>query len=296
MTDLGQRPDLGNGPVHRPELVEIADELIAREGRGHTPFGLYVLGSHESAAELARSVERDVFLEYFGNSPELLAHEYERFEQSSFFLCVVDHGRRVPAGVIRIIVNSPAGLKSLQDLEHGWDVSVDDLCERSGIEMDLDDVWDVATLAVTSEYRGAATNGLISAALYQGVGGVFSAHRVRWMIAILDLVALDLVQGAVHRPFQRFDGVEPRRYLDSPSSLPVWADWDEYLPRLKMIAPDDYELFVEGRGMEDVISLPSGRATGSAQVTSLIMRSLGSPASPSDRITPASSSAGTGLA
>ena len=292
MTDLGER----RAEEVRPDLVGVAADLIAREGRGQTPFGLYVLGSHEPAAELARSVERDVFLEYFGNSPELLAHEYDRFEPSSFFLCVVDHRRQVPAGVIRIIVNSPVGLKSLQDLEHGWDVSVDDLCERTGIEMDLDQVWDVATLAVASDYRGAATTGLISAALYQGIGGIFSAHRIRWMIAILDLVVLDLVQGAVQRPFQNFDGLEPRRYLDSPSSLPVWADWDEYLPRLKMISPDDYELFVEGRGMEDVVSLPSGRAAGSGQVTSLMMRSLGSPASPSDRSTPTSSSAGTGLA
>ena len=292
MTDLGER----RTESCQPDLVEIAGDLITREGRGQTPFGLYVLGSQEPAAELARSVERDVFLDYFGNSPELLAHEYDRFEPSSFFLCVVDHLRRVPAGVIRIIVNSPVGLKSLQDIEHGWDVSADDLCERTGIEMDLDQVWDVATLAVASDYRGAATNGLITTALYQGMGWIFSADRIRWMIAILDVVVLDLVQGAVQRPFQNFDGIEPRRYLDSPSSLPVWADADEYLPRLKMLDPSVYELVVEGRGMEDVVSLPSEQATGTGQVTSLMMRNLGSPASPSDRITPTSSSAGTGLA
>lgn len=290
MTDLGERPNLAG----EADLTQLADELIEREGRGDTPFGLYILGGDERAAELARWVEREVFLEYFGNTPELLAHEYDRFESSSFFLCVIDHLRRRPAGVIRIIVNSPVGLKSLQDIEHGWEVSVDDVCARTGIEMDLDEVWDVATLAVTSDYRGAATSGLVSAALYQGVGGIFTAHRVRWMIAILDLVALDLVQGAVQRPFQRFKGLEPRRYLDSPSSLPVWADWDEYLPRLKMIAPDDYALFVEGRGMESAVSLPGDRSTGSGQVASLMMRSLGSPARPSDRITSANSEAGTG--
>src|SRR5579875_1985596 len=82
------------------------------------PFGVYVLRSEDPAAELGRSLERAVFLEAFGNTPELLEVEYSPYESASLFLVVVDHRRRLPAGVMRVICpGGPAGLKSLNDLE-----------------------------------------------------------------------------------------------------------------------------------------------------------------------------------
>ncbi len=92
-------------------------DLVAAGQRSNTPFGLYVIPSADPAAELARAVERDVFFEYFGNTAEMLAAEYDPYEASSVHLCVVDHLRGQAAGAMRLILPSAAGLKTSVDLE-----------------------------------------------------------------------------------------------------------------------------------------------------------------------------------
>ena len=98
------------------DLRERCAALVDRSGSTQ-PFGLHVVASTDPAAELGRVVERVVFEEFFDNSPELLDEEYEPYEPASMFLCVIDQRRLVPAGVMRLIVPSPAGLKTLDDIE-----------------------------------------------------------------------------------------------------------------------------------------------------------------------------------
>ena len=238
------------------DVQQLADDLIATHERGHTGFGVYVLPSQDPAAELARSVEREVFLEFFGNTPELLAAEYGPYESSSVFLCVVDHVLRQPAGVMRIILPSPRGFKSLHDVESRWGQPVDDVLARSGIDLDRSELWDVATLAVRSEYRGAASGGLVSLGLFQALAMLGPRSGVRWAFAILDVIVLDLIQTEFLRPFTLLDGLSPKRYLDSPSSLPVLLDADDFESRLRFRAPSMAEILFDGRGLESVISTP----------------------------------------
>jgi hypothetical protein len=98
------------------ELHELADDLLTTTGRDGTPFGVYVLESGDPSSALARQVERDVFLEFFGNTVDMLDAEYRAYDAASTFLCVIDHERRVTAGMIRLISPSPAGFKTLHDL------------------------------------------------------------------------------------------------------------------------------------------------------------------------------------
>ena len=70
------------------ELVMPADAV--------EPFGAYLFRGDEPGAELGRHVERAVFLEAFGNTPELLAEEYGPYEASSVFICVVDQLPQAP--------------------------------------------------------------------------------------------------------------------------------------------------------------------------------------------------------
>ena len=228
----------------------------AAHDRGHTGFGVYVLRHDEPGAELARSVEREVFLEFFGNTPELLAEEYGPYEQASAFICVIDHVQRRPAGVMRVILPSPRGFKSLHDLESHWGRSVDDVMERSRIDLDRNALWDVATLAVGADYRGAASGGLVSLALFQALAMLGTRSGTRWAVAILDVVVLDLIQSEFLRPFTMLDGLSPRRYLDSPSSLPVLLDAADFESRLRFRAPSMAEILFDGRGLETVISTP----------------------------------------
>jgi hypothetical protein len=239
--------------LDRDELRELGGRIVAAAGQPSQPFGVYAFAAHEPESELGRHVERKVFYEYFGNTPDLLAAEYGPYEDSTLFLCALDHRRRQPAGAIRLVLPSPAGLKSLGDVDAVWGQRVDDVLQRTNLQLDGDRVWDVATLAVDSEYRGRSTDGLVSLALYQGVAQLALRCNVRWVVTILDLVVLNLLQDAMAHPFQSFSGVEPNRYLDSPASLPVYCDLDAYFPRLQTADPSMYEILFDGRGLEPAV-------------------------------------------
>jgi hypothetical protein len=236
----------------REEMRELGGRVISAAGRPAEPFGLYTFEATAPESELARHIEREVFNEFFDNSPELLAAEYGPYEASTLFLCVLDHRRRLPAGMIRLVLPSPAGLKSLGDVDSVWG-HLDDVLERTNLTLEADRVWDIATLAVDSEYRGRATDGLVSLALYQGVAQLALRCNVRWVVTILDLVVLRLLQQATSHAFQGFAGLEPRPYLDSPASLPVYCDGNAYFPRLETADPSMYEILFEGRGLEAAV-------------------------------------------
>ena len=239
--------------LDREELRELGGRVVAAAGRPSEPFGVYAFAADAPESELARHVERDVFYEFFNNTPELLDAEYGPYEASTLFVCALDHRRRLPAGAIRLVLPSPAGLKSLGDVEPVWGQRIDDVLVRTSLRLDADRAWDVATLAVDSEYRGRATDGLVSLGLYQGVAQLALRCHVSWVVTILDLVVLNLLQRAMADPFQRFAGLEPMPYLDSPASLPVYCDLDAYFARLETADPSMYEILFEGRGLEAAV-------------------------------------------
>jgi hypothetical protein len=242
------------------ELREIAAGAVAAAGHPEEPFGLYGFTGASPESTLPRAVERNVFAEQFGNSPELLAAEYGAYEASTFFFCVIDHRRNLPVGSVRLLLPSPTGFKTLADIERTWRLPLDETLQRSGLDLDRNRVWDVATIAVDREYRGKVTQSLVSGSLYQAIcRGAFLAE-VGWVIAVLDLIVLDLIQTISHDAYQRFAGCEPLRYLDSPASLPVYCHADAYLPRLAEIDPATYELLIEGRGMEEAVRPPDWEA------------------------------------
>lgn len=219
------------------------------------PFGLYMFPSSHPGAELGRHIERVVFDEFFDNSPEMLAEEYGPYEDASLFFCVIDHKRRLPAGALRIIVPNDAGFKSLDDIERVWEQPLDEVLERTGIEWDERRLWDVATVAVDAEYRGSATEGLVSLTLYQGFAQGALRTGVEWGVAVLDVIVLELVQEVTGRPFNYFKGVEPMRYLDSPSSVPVWIDGEAWFERMRE-SPDIGAVLVEGESLGPAMMLP----------------------------------------
>jgi len=238
--ELEHRRDLGRA------LVELA-------GDPAEPFGLYALGAGQPESALARAVEREVFGEWFGNSPDLLDAEYGPYEDATTFLVVLDHRRGLPAGMIRLVTPSAAGFKSLDDLQPGWGVTAADACARTGIAPDPAEVLDVVTVAVDRDYRGRAADGTISLALYQGVVQTARARGLRWLVTILDLVVLDLINGLTTAPFRRYRGVEPCSYLDSPASLPVYCDLVEYRARLAAADPAMDGILFEAVGLEAAV-------------------------------------------
>ena len=220
------------------------------------PFGVYVWADPNPAAWLARHVERVVFEESFGNSPELLDMEYGRYDRSSLFLCVIDHHRRVPVGMVRAILPSAAGLKSLNDLEREWGENVEDVFARTGLEVQRELVLDCATVATSPEYRGGVTHGVISMALYQSFATAAVANGFRWVVAVIDAPVLRVLQYRLGRVFETYEGVPAMPYLGSTASMPVWCDAPAVSARLAASNPVKHDLIFGGHGLVGSVAPP----------------------------------------
>jgi hypothetical protein len=237
--------------LHDADLRRLTEQVIPHGAV--EPFGAYLFRVNEPGAELGRYLERTVFMETFGNTPQLLADEYDRYETSSFFICVVDQMRRLPAGVMRVVLPSPAGFKSFDDLEAVWGEPAAEIIERTGLTINRDRTWDIATLAVGGDYRGKATTGLVSMGLYQTLAIAARNCGVEWFITILDMPVFRLVRWKFHMIFAGYKGVAAKPYLGSPASLPAWCDVSDFERRLKAQDPDMYEILVEGTGLEPAL-------------------------------------------
>ncbi|HUY07158.1 MAG TPA: hypothetical protein VMU99_07860 [Acidimicrobiales bacterium] len=198
------------------ELIASSIDVSAPE-----PFGTYLFAYDEQGAEIARDLERTVFLEAFNNTSSLLFDEYHRFERASIFICVIDHRRRECAGMMRVIlpVRGGPGLKSLLDVEPIWKRSAATLFEEAGLEYDPDQSWDIATLAVAREYRTAASLGLMHIGLYQAIARLGRHFGVKWLVAILDYAVYRLIRLQLRRCFVAL--AEERSYLGSARSVPA---------------------------------------------------------------------------
>jgi hypothetical protein len=235
------------------ELRELARPVVEAAGHPSEPFGVYLFRADTPQARLARYVEDTVFAEWFGNSSELIDAEYGPYDESTYFITVIDHLRHLPAGMIRVTIPSERGLKTLADIEAVWKQPLDETVARTGLEWDRSVVWDVATMAVHADYRGKATDGMISLAMYQAVVRSFRSGGARWFVCVLDLHVANLMQDLTSQPFWTFDGVEPINYLDSPASNAFWCDFEEYGPRLRSADPFMYGVLFDGVGIESVV-------------------------------------------
>lgn len=235
------------------ELRDLARPVVDAAGNPSEPFGVYLFHAGAPEARLARHIEGTVFAEWFGNSSDLIDSEYGPYDESTYFIVVIDHLRHLPAGMIRVTVPSGRGLKTLADIESVWKQPLEPVLERSGLDWDRSVVWDVATMAVHADYRGKATDGMISLAMYQAVVRSFRTGGARWFVCVLDLHVAQLMQDLTSRPFWTFDGVEPIQYLDSPASNAFWCDFEEYGPRLRAADPFMYGVLFEGVGIESVV-------------------------------------------
>lgn len=237
-------------------MIDLSDAELRQLARAHTasdggePFGAYLFAGGDPGVDLARHVEQSVFLEAFGNTPDLLAQEYGRYEASSFFICVIDHLRHVPAGVMRVLVPSPVGFKSLDDIEPVWGCPAHHLLERTGVDLDASYTWDIATLAVAEEYRRGAAGGVVTMGLYQTLTLAAFHCGIDWFIAILDMPVFRILRWRLRMIFAGYEGIGPRPYLGSAASLPAWCDVARAERRLAEEDEDLHSVLCRGVGLE----------------------------------------------
>jgi hypothetical protein len=253
LTDGAVSSDVGFAPAARAPLSAVPTEPTITPA---TPFGVHVVHGLDPRAAIAKRVEREVFEECFGDTPDTLAAEYGSFDAASIFLYVVDHRDGTTAGMMRIITPSPTGLKTLNDLAPVWGTSLAEAVPDPAL-VNAGHTWDVATLAVAASHRGRRSAGVVAMALYQAISLLGWHNGVQWLTATLDLVVLDLVQRACGHPFAPFRGAEPGPYLGSPASLPVYCDAVRHEARTALMHPDTHAFLFEGRGLEDLVSHPA---------------------------------------
>jgi hypothetical protein len=247
-------------------LAALIDRTIDTSVR--SPFGAYLFLDGDPAVEIARDLERRVFLESFGNTPELLAAEYRPYDEASLFLCVVDHRARRAAGMVRLIVPVPGGpgLKSLVDFDAIWGERPAAAFARVGIGQPSP-IWDIATLAVAPAYRTASAHGLVSLGLYQAVVRIASGAGVRWLCALLDTAVYRMSRARFAEPFDLL--ANPRPYLGSSASAPVICDLVAWHTRLERADPAIAEVIYDGVGIEPALA-PVPSAVARALVERLV--------------------------
>ena len=182
-------------------------------------MALRLIVAHSPAErDAARQVEAAVFLQAFGNTPEVLAQEYGPYEARSRFVAVIDDESGTALGTARLIAAGASPVKTLVDVAGDpWHLPVADSLGAVGLAAPT--VWDVGTLAVDPRYRAGAAGAEVSVALCHGIWRYARNCGVPGLVTILDDRVRRLVR-AMGLPWYPMAGATSRPYLGSPASTP----------------------------------------------------------------------------
>lgn len=225
-------------------IHDLTHELIEKKRfKSYERFVLYRLAGDDKYSDLGRQVERHVFEETFdGNDAEFMEREYGPYEHASLFFLSVDRQREVPIGVLRIIKNSPVGLKTINDLSSGsLPVTIDKnaIMLTHGIN-DWNTCWDVATLAVPHEYRRSGASASLQ--MYRAMYITALNEKIDHLVAITDKAPLIAMTDYLAIPFVPLCGSDYFSYLESAESRAVYGhipDFDRVInERLSQVSGD----------------------------------------------------------
>lgn len=199
----------------------------------------------------ALDCEAEVFYQWFGNTREELAEEYDPYLDATVFLVVADRAGDVLGAVRLIAPGGVAGPKTLVDIgAPPW--GVDGARVAAAIGLDLATTWEVATLGVRKTPQ--ANRAQLSMALYHGLMTVAQVNRMTSFVAILDERVRRLLAavGIVTYPLP---GTSTQPYLGSEASTPVFCHFASMLQNQRLRFPDAYRLVTLGTGL-DGVSVP----------------------------------------
>jgi len=176
--------------------------------------------------------------------------EFAPYESASVFLAVLDSQDDV-AGVMRLILPGPAGLKTLNEAA-GQPWCIDAMRAARAVGVDPERTWDVATLGVTKgigRYRFAVT-----AALYHGLSVAARRNDVRSLLMTVDDRVRSILQVAGLFT-TALPGAKSAPFCGSPASTPVYGHCADMFDTQRRVNPDGYRLIVQGVGLDEV-SIP----------------------------------------
>lgn len=206
------------------ELTQEEMNLLTERLLGERPpasderFVCYEFEGNEPYANIARTIECQVFTEAFDEGPEDMEAGYGKYEDQSVFFLSVDTESKVPTGMLRIIKNGSNGLKTLNDVaeENGDPEYAQKVYEHYEIE-NPNDCWDVGTVAVPRAYKGGST------LLYRGMYVASQQEGVKHFFSVIDEKPYKMMQ-FLGFPFEQLIETEWGSYAKSKNSIRVYGD------------------------------------------------------------------------
>jgi hypothetical protein len=190
-------------------------------------FACFQIEGTDRFADIARQLEREVFQESWGNDAATMKNEYGPYDESSVFFLVIDTKARVPAGVLRMIRNSRAGLKTIVDLDDAVKspiapvaIPTDDVMRHHRID-DLDRCWDGATAAVPRRYRRKLVG--VHLQVMRVVGAAAVRENIQHFVAVLDAPVFRAARDVLGLPLEPLAGTPPFTHMDAPDNQAVYA-------------------------------------------------------------------------
>lgn len=221
------------------EVQQLTEQLINdKKPNSDARIICYSLDKADPFANIARTIEREIFEQYFGNDADKMKEEYGPYESQSRFFLSVDTETKQPAGVLRVIENGPSGLKTLVDLEAMAELDDPTLPSISQTEIkqyhqieSFDDCWDVGTVAVRKPYR-TGNDISTSVQLYRALYVSAMENGIDHFVSIIDSRPLEKMVGYLGIPFVPMIGSQPFSYLGSESSQAVYGHVTEFYEKM----------------------------------------------------------------
>ncbi|KAH8813811.1 hypothetical protein DL96DRAFT_1757902 [Flagelloscypha sp. PMI_526] len=206
--------------ISSTELTILSRRLIESQPPKTTErFICYLLNGGDEVSNIARHTEKVVFWEAFKLDEVDMEKLYGEYEHASMFFVVMDMAKGKPAGVARIVKNSPAGFPTLNDSPKYIGVTLHTFKEYHKVG-NLDTLWDLSTLAVLKDYRRIEEN-LVSNMLLRAMHVRAAYEGVEHYVAIQDKYSQRIFSslGFIGEPIA---GSGPVEHVGSTSSLFVY--------------------------------------------------------------------------
>ncbi len=210
-------------------------------------MALRLLVAHTPAErDAARRIEGAVFLQAFGNTPEVMEEEYGAYEARSRFVVVLDEESGSVIGAARFIVDAPGAepVKTLVDVAGApWHVEPGSALAAAAPAGGP--VWDVASLAVDRRFRAGASGAEVTLALCHGIHEYSRRSGVEGWVTVLDDRVLRL-QRMMGIPWQTMPGAASQPYLGSAASTPCTLVIATIEPHMRSSRPDVAPAIMDG--------------------------------------------------
>lgn len=199
---------------HRAHLVQ--QLLLDRPPKGSEQVVCYRFDGNDPEADIARSIEREVFEKAFQNDANMMAEEYGPYEAGSTFFLAVDREASQPVGALRVIESTNDSLHDFKTLADLDDDQRGQFSAHYGVD-DLSKLWDIGTVGVVENYRKQA--GPVSGLLYYAMYTAAMNKGVEHFVSVIYQPVYEKMRKFLGIPFEPLLDLPPEEYLGANSQF-----------------------------------------------------------------------------